>query len=84
MSRPPDPPAVVFDCMIFLQAIANDESPAARALDLVESGEIKLCVSEQIRREIRRVLDRPEVRSGFPELVTFASNHCFVAWKRRR
>lgn len=66
MSRPPDPPAVVFDCMIFLQAIANDESPAARALDLVESGEIKLCVSEQIRREIRRVLDRPEVRSGLP------------------
>lgn len=41
MSRPPDPPAVVFDCMIFLQAIANDESAAARALDLVESGEIK-------------------------------------------
>jgi putative PIN family toxin of toxin-antitoxin system len=66
MSRPPDPPAVVFDCMIFLQAIANDESPAARALDLVESGEIKLCVSEQILRELRRVLDRPEVRSALP------------------
>src|SRR5438128_9679315 len=66
MSRPPDPPLVVFDCVIFLQATANDESPAARAFDLVESGEIKLCVSEQILMELRRVLGRPEVRSALP------------------
>ena len=66
MSRPLNPSAVVFDCMIFLQATANDESPAARALDMVDSGDIKLCVSEQILRELRRVLDRSEVRSALP------------------
>ena len=84
MSRPLNPPAVVFDCMIFLQATANDESPAARALDMVDSGDIKLCVSEQILRELRRVLDRSEVRSALPGLTTFVSNHCFVAWTRER
>jgi putative PIN family toxin of toxin-antitoxin system len=66
MTRSPDAPAVVFDCMIFLQAIANEESPAARAFDLVESGEVTLCVSAQILRELRSVLNRSEVRTALP------------------
>ena len=66
MSPPPAPPAVVFDCMIFLQALANDASPAAGALDLVDTGEITLFVSEQVLREVRKVLDRPEVRIALP------------------
>ena len=56
----------VFDCMIFLQALANDASPAADALDLVDTGEITLFVSEQVLREVRKVLDRPEVRTALP------------------
>ncbi len=66
MSPSPAPPAVVFDCMIFLQALANDASPAAGALDLVDTGEITLFVSEQVLREVRKVLDRPEVRTALP------------------
>jgi len=52
--------------MIFLQALANDASPAAGALDLVDTGEITLFVSEQVLREVRKVLDRPEVRIALP------------------
>ncbi|MGH9874001.1 MAG: PIN domain-containing protein [Pyrinomonadaceae bacterium] len=64
MSRSLSPLAVVFDCMVFLQALANDESPAARALDLLDTGDISLYVSEQILRELRNVLDRSEVRTA--------------------
>ena len=66
MSPSPAPPAVVFDCMIFLQALANDASPAAGVLDLVDTGEITLFVSEQVLREVHKVLDRPEVRTALP------------------
>jgi len=38
MSRRPKPAGVVFDCMVFLQVVASDESVAARAIDLMESG----------------------------------------------
>jgi len=64
MSSARNPPAVVFDCMVFLQAIANEESPAARAFDLVDAGDIKLYVSEQVLREVRKVLDREATISG--------------------
>ena len=48
--------------MVFIQAVANDESPAARILDLVDSGEVKLYMSEEILSEARNVLSRPELR----------------------
>ena len=66
MTPPLNPPAVVFDCMVYLQAVANVQSPAARALELVDTGDVTLYVSEQILRELRNVLDRPEVRTGLP------------------
>jgi len=69
MSPPLNTHAVVFDCMIFLQALANDTSPAARALDLVDAGDIRLYVSEQILREVRKVLDRSEVRTALPRIT---------------
>ncbi len=52
-------PGVVFDCNVFLQALADDESPAARALDFLEAGVITLFVSEPVLREVRDVLTRP-------------------------
>lgn len=69
MSRLFNPLEVVFDCMIFLQATANDQSPAARALDLLETGDIRLYVSEQILREVRQVLNRSEVRAALPGIT---------------
>jgi putative PIN family toxin of toxin-antitoxin system len=65
-----DPPLhVVFDCMLFLQATANRRSPAARALDLLDEGKIKLFVSRPILKEVRDVLSRPEVREQLPGIT---------------
>lgn len=62
-------PGVVFDCMLFLQATANRHSPAARALDLLDAGEIRLFVSRPILKEVRNVLNRPEVRQQLPGIT---------------
>ena len=37
-------PGVVFDCNVFLQALANEQSTAAKALDLLEQDAITLFV----------------------------------------
>ncbi len=60
---------VVFDCNVFLQALANDESAAAKALDLLEAGLITLFVSEPILREVRDVLTRPKIRKQMPRIT---------------
>src|SRR5882672_940970 len=59
-------PRVVFDCNVFVQGIANRNSPARKALRLFFDGAIALFVSEAILREVRNVLLRPEVRHRLP------------------
>ena len=56
------PPRVVFDCNLFVQGIANRNSPARKALRLFFNGDISLFVSEPIIREVREVLNRAELR----------------------
>ena len=48
-------PRVVFDCNLFVQGIANRNSPARKALRLFFNGDISLFVSEPIIREVRRI-----------------------------
>lgn len=55
--------------MVFLQAVANDDSPAAKIFELIESGEVRLYVNEQILREVREVMDRPRLRAGLAGLT---------------
>jgi putative toxin-antitoxin system toxin component, PIN family len=63
----PEPiPRVVFDCNLFVQGIANRNSPARKALRLFFNGAILLFVSEPILRELRDVLNRSEVRRRLP------------------
>jgi len=59
-------PRVVFDCNLFVQGIANRNSPAREALRLFFNGDISLFVSEPITREVRDVLNRAEVRRQLP------------------
>ena len=59
-------PRVVFDCNLFVRGIANRNSPARDALRLFFNGDISLFVSEPITREVRDVLDRPELRRKLP------------------
>ena|SRR5438477_8209747 len=63
---PEQTPQVVFDCNVFVQGIANRNSPARKALRLFFDGAISLFVSEAILREVRDVLSRPEVRHRLP------------------
>jgi putative PIN family toxin of toxin-antitoxin system len=63
---PEQPPRVVFDCNVFVQGIANRNSPARKALRLFFDGAISLFVSEAILREVREVLSRSEVRRALP------------------
>ena len=59
-------PRVVFDCNLFVQGIANRNSPARKAPRLFFNGDISLFVSEPIIREVREVLNRAEVRKLLP------------------
>lgn len=67
--KPLHPLGIVCDCMVFLQAVADDDSPAAKILDLLESKEIRLYVSEQILREAREVMGRPKLRAKLTGLT---------------
>jgi len=59
-------PRVVFDCNLFVQGIANRNSPARKALRLFFNGDISLFVSEPIIREVRDALNRTEIRRQLP------------------
>ena len=63
-----DKPRVVFDCNVLLQATAREKSAAAKCLNLAESGLIQICVSREVLAEAEDVLNRPEIRSHFPDL----------------
>lgn len=60
---------VVLDAMIFLQATANEESPAARLLDLLEDKKITLFASQDVLLEARDLLNRPGIRKRFPNMT---------------
>jgi predicted nucleic acid-binding protein len=59
-------PRVVFDCNLFVQGIANRNSPARKALRLFFNGDISLFVSKPIIREVRDVLNRAGLRRKLP------------------
>jgi putative PIN family toxin of toxin-antitoxin system len=49
------PPRVVFDCVIFAQALINDSGPAGQCLEHARSGNIWLVLSEYVITEIREL-----------------------------
>ncbi len=59
----------VFDCNIFVQALANEHSDAARALELFDDGTITLFVSDEVLDEIRDVLNRSYIRQLMPGIT---------------
>jgi predicted nucleic acid-binding protein len=62
-------PGVVFDCNAFLQALANENSAAAKALDLFEQEAVALFISEPILREVFDVLTRAKIRRKLPRIT---------------
>jgi putative PIN family toxin of toxin-antitoxin system len=61
-------PKVVFDCNVVIQAISNELGPAGRALNLLEQNRIRVFTSRLVLRELRLVLDYPNVRRSLPNL----------------
>ena len=59
----------VFDCMVFLQAAARKNGPAAACLDLVRTGTVKLYLSEEVVAEVERVFRDSRFRQRFSELT---------------
>ena len=59
-------PRVVYDCMMFVQALANEAGPAAACFALAREGRVELCLS---LAEVRDVLDRPKLRRKLPALT---------------
>jgi len=55
--------------MVYLQAAAREESPAAACLRLAENHLVQLFVSRDILDEIKDVLSRPNIRARFSELT---------------
>ena len=50
-----DAPAVVFDCNVFLQALASPDGPAGRCVAFAFEGKAKLFISTHVLNEIREV-----------------------------
>lgn len=63
------PIGVVLDCMVYVQATANAKGPAARLLDLLDTGEIILFVSRETLSEIRDTMNDEEVRAKLPGIT---------------
>lgn len=64
----------VFDCNVFLQAIASNRGPAAACWDIARAGAIELWSSDDIEIELRDVLYRGPLRSKFPGLTDEAAD----------
>jgi putative PIN family toxin of toxin-antitoxin system len=52
---------VVFDCNIFLQALASPDGPAGRCVQLAIEGKVSLFLSPAVLEELRDVASRPRV-----------------------
>jgi putative PIN family toxin of toxin-antitoxin system len=58
----------VYDTMVFLQAAINPNRKYT-TFEAIESGRIKLCLSNDLIAEIRDVLTRPSLANTFPALT---------------
>ena len=62
-------PAAVFDCMVYVQALANAKGPACACYGLVRGGGLALYVSPEIIAEVADVLSRSKVRRKLSALT---------------
>jgi putative PIN family toxin of toxin-antitoxin system len=69
MSKDDPRSRVVFDCMIYLQALISESGPAAALLRLVDRHAVSLFVSNEILAEVREVLSRPKIRERNSQLT---------------
>jgi putative PIN family toxin of toxin-antitoxin system len=56
---------VVFDCNVFLQALATPGGPAGRCVEIALAGQVSLYISPVVLDEIRRVTSYPKLIAKF-------------------
>ena len=61
----PNPPRVVFNCNVYLQAMISPNGPAARCLELARQGAMKVVVSDYVLAEIRDLPNDHKVAAKF-------------------
>ncbi len=76
-------PVVVYDCMIFLQALISDKGPAFACFERVERGGVILAASPAVLEEVREVLSRFDLQRRFPRIVPERIQKFLVEVKRR-
>jgi len=54
---------VVFDCMIFLQAVMSEKSVAFKLFELMKENAFTLFISIEMLAEVKNVLSRPYIRT---------------------
>jgi putative PIN family toxin of toxin-antitoxin system len=62
-------PLVVFDCVVFLQALIKESGPAVTCLERFEEGRFLVAISPEVLSELRDVLSRSRLRQDFPLLT---------------
>jgi putative PIN family toxin of toxin-antitoxin system len=60
---------VVFDCMIFLQALISEKSIAFRLFENLEKNLFTLYVSNETISEVKNVLNRSYIRAKNPQIT---------------
>lgn len=60
---------IVFDCMIFLQAVLNEKSDSYKLFECLENNFFTLFVSREILAEIMDVLSRPPLRVKYSQIT---------------
>lgn len=73
-----DAPAVVFDTGVFVQAALRPRGPAARTVELVETGAIRLFISDYVLQEAEDVLRRRKVRAKNPHITDAGIEQLFA------
>lgn len=60
---------VVFDCMIFLEALVSEKSIAFKLFEYLEDNFFTLYVSKESLDEVKNVLQRPFVKTKNPQIT---------------
>jgi putative PIN family toxin of toxin-antitoxin system len=63
------PPHVVFDAVVFVQALISDKGPAAVCIERIKQGNAILFVSDAVLAEITNVPLRPELTRRYSQLT---------------
>ena len=62
-------PRVVFDCVVYVQALISGRGPSAACIEEIKRGAAALLISPQIMAEVREVPLRPALSGRYKHLT---------------